>query len=259
MTNTQRTFRSIVLTLALGVVPGCYDNVSMNFADTGPLTYPDGAIITTGDGSVPTYPDGAIIPNLAPWETPNMAMLPAATATDACPEMLTEVEIHSWMGGMVADVHAAGCIHASPAMVWTAIQDPETGHDPGSTNTFAVIRPPTNTAECPGPYETMINAGSPFSVDFRLCWRHAVITGTDASPTLTQSRWQKVWGTSAINVLEGSLVSQPHASDPANITEVFYQYHLKAASTGPTNYETINSYLHAIFSRLVTRSHGTTL
>jgi hypothetical protein len=243
MTEGARTLVRSLLALGLAALPGCYDNVGTSFDDTG----------------VTVLPDGGAVANLAPWEMPNVASVPAPTATDACPEMLNEVEVHTWMGGHVAAVHAAGCIHASPAMVWQAIQDPETAHDPSSTNSFSVIRPPMPT-ECNGPYQTQLNAGpSGFTIDFRLCWRHLVAMGTDEAPLLTESRWQKVWGSTAIRTLEGSLVSQPHPSDPENITEVFYQYHLDSASLGPSNYETINGYLNMIFARLVTRSHGTAL
>ncbi len=236
--------RSILgLALACGALaPGCYDNVGTRFDDTGTTILPDG---------------GAAV-NLAPWEMPNVASLPAATATDPCPEMLHEVEVHTWMGGRVAAVHAAGCIHATPAAVWEAIQDPETAHDPSSTNSFAVIRP-AMTSECDGPYQTQLNAGpAGFTIDFRLCWRHAIIEGSETDPMLTHTRWQKVWGSNAIRTLEGSLVSQPHPGSP-DITEVYYQYHLDSASLGPSNYETINTYLNMIYARLVTRSHGTML
>jgi hypothetical protein len=235
---------TITLVVALAGLPGCYDNVG-----------------TRADDIVSVLPDGGTTASLAPWEIPNQAMVPAATATDPCPEgTLNQVDITTWGGGHIADVHAAGCIHASPAMVWVAIQDPETAHDPGSTNSFAVLRPPPNPAECAGPYETMINAGpSGFTVDFRLCWRHGVAMGTDAMPTLTQSRWQKVWGSAAIRTLEGSLVSQPHPGSETTITEVYYQYHLDSASLGPTNFQTIHDYLNVIFMRLTTRAHGTTL
>lgn len=243
MSRAPRTSLALVVALGLAALPGCYDNVGTHFDDTGTTVLPDG---------------GAAV-NLAPWEMPNVASVPAPTATDVCPEMLNEVEVHTWMGGHVADVHAAGCIHASPAMVWQAIQDPETAHDPGSTNSFAVVMPPMPT-ECDGPYQTQLNAGpAGFTIDFRLCWRHALVDGTDAAPMLTQSRWQKVWGSAAIRTLEGSLVSMPHPSDPANVTQVFYQYHLDSASLGPSNYETINDYLNVIYARLVQRSHGMTL
>jgi hypothetical protein len=232
----------LVLALTLGVA-GCYDNVPMTFEDTGLVT----------------YPDGGMGPSFAPWETPNQASLPAAVGSDECPETLTQVEVHDYMGGHVADVHAAACIHASPADVWIAIQDPETAHDPTSTNSFSVINPPM-ASECIGDYQTQINAGTaPFTVDFRLCWRHGLITGTDAAPLLTQSRWQKVWGTTAIRTLEGSLVMQPHPADPEHVTEVYYQYHLDSVTVSGTPYDTIHAYLTQIYSRLVTRSHGTML
>jgi hypothetical protein len=225
--------------LALGAVAGCYDNVGTSFDDTG----------------VQHYPDGAVVADLSPFETPNLASLPAATATDPCPEMLNLVQAPDYMGA--SNVHGAACVHAPLAMVWTAIQDPEVAHDPTSTNSFMVIRPPM-TSECDGVYESQLNAGNPFSVDFRLCWRLGVAMGTDAAPLLVRARWQKVWGTSAISRLEGSVVAMPLEGHP-DISAVFYQYHLHAATTGPTNVETITAYLNQIYSRLVMRSHGTML
>jgi hypothetical protein len=225
---------------ALVLVPGCYANEGMMEADSGMVLLPDGGSSR----------------NLAPWQDPNQASLPAASGSDVCPEMINLVEVHDYMPHIAA-VHAAGCIHASPADVWAAVQDFQTSRQVEATNSVVLVTPAMES-ECPGGnYETQVNAGpSGFTVDFRLCWRHAVIDGTETAPTLTNTRWQKVWGSTAIRTLEGSLVTRPHPDDPANVTEVFYQYHLDAASLGPSNYETINSYVTAIYMRLVTRSHG---
>lgn len=218
---------SLALVCGLGAA-GCYDNVTTPFP-----------------------------PGTEPFEAVNVATLPESTVTDECPETLHEVDVHTWMDGRIAAVHAAGCVHASPAMVWIAIQDPEVSHDPPNVNSWGVIDPPID-AECDdGDYETTINAGpAGFVVDFRQCWRHALAMGTDEAPLLTATRWQKVWGTTAVRTMEGSVVTQPHAADPENVTEVYMQYHLDAVSLGPTNYETIEGYLNLVFSRLVTRAHG---
>ncbi len=236
-----RTHLAIACTLLSGVLPGCYDNVGTSFDDTG----------------IQHYPDGAVVADLAPFESPNLATLPAATATDPCPEMLVKVQGPDYM--TATSVHGAACVHADLATVWEAIQDPEVAHDPTSTNTFAVIQPPM-AGECDGVYESQLNAGSsPFTVDFRLCWRLGVAEGTASDPTLVRARWQKVWGTSAIQRLEGSVEARVLDEAHPDITAVFYQYHLKSASVGPSNLETINGYLDVIYSRLVMRSHGTTL
>ncbi len=229
---TRAAARAWSLSAACAVLaPGCYENV------------------------VSPFPPGT-----EPFEAVNVASLPEPTATDECPEALHEVDVHTWMNGHVAAVHASGCVHAAPAAVWEAIQDPEVSHDPPNVNAWWVIEPPTD-AECTdGVYETAINAGpAGFTVEFRQCWRHTLVMGTGEAPMLTATRWQKVWGTTAVRTMEGSLVSQPHPADPENVTEVYMQYHLDAASLGPTNYETIEGYLNLVFSRLVTRAHGSTL
>jgi hypothetical protein len=216
--------------VALGGIAGCYDNVHTDFP-----------------------------PGTEPFQDPNQAAVPAATATDVCPEMLNEVEVHDYGVAHVSVVHAAGCIHAPPAMVWAQIQNFETSRAPADSNSLALVDPPM-ASECDGAYETQVNAGpSGFTVDFRLCWRHTLVHGTDDAPTLTATRWQKVWGSSAIRTLEGSLVSMPHPMDPDNVTEVFYQYHLDSASLGESNQETINRYVTTIYGRLVRASHGEVL
>ncbi len=69
---------------------------------------------------------------------------------------------------------------------------------------------------------------------------------------MTATRWQKVWGTSVLRTLEGSLVARPHPDDP-EITELEYQYHLDGVMGSP---ERIESYLSVIYGRLRDDAHG---
>lgn len=196
-----------------------------------------------------------------PWEE-QMSEPAPATADDPCPELpFVHVESRMFNMGHTASVHASACIHEPLATVFEAMRDPETGHDPG-VNSFMVLPEPLADECSNGPeglFQTAINAGNPISVDFRLCWRFARVSGTEAAPTVVVARWQKVFGTSAISTLEGSLVASQFPGDPENITIVDYQYHLTAATTGPSNYQTINEYLDLIYDRLRRRSHGETL
>ena len=190
-----------------------------------------------------------------PWEA-QMSEPAPGTPTDPCPETLVHVESRGYMGGRPAAVHASACIHAPLATVWAGVQDPQTARDPGVNRWTLFDAPMSECAD--GAFETGINAGSPVSVDFRLCFRFAVAAGTEAAPTRVVARWQKVFGTTAISTLEGSIVLEPFPGDPS-FTIVDYQYHLAAATTGPSNYQTINEYLDVIYDRLRRRSHGETL
>ncbi len=199
------------------------------------------------------FPEG-----FEPWEVQMSAPAPA-TADDPCPERpLVHVESRGYMDGRVASVHASACIHQPIATVWEAMRDPHTWRDP-NVNMWTLFPEPV-AGECDGGlFETGINAGSPVSVDFRLCWRFSLVSGTEEAPTVVVARWQKVFGTSAIGTLEGTLVAEQFDGDPDAITVVHYQYHLRAATTGPSNYQTINEYLDTIYDRLLRRSYGEVL
>ena len=131
-------------------------------------------------------------------------------------------------------------------------EDPEVARDHTSVNSYAVINPPM-PEECNGAYQTQLNVGpGAFAFDFRLCWRHSVAEGLEDAPTLTATRWQKVWGSSNITLMEGSLVTRPLDGHP-EITVVEYQYHLDALAA---NHGTVQSYLDVIYHRLSDRVHG---
>lgn len=224
MTRRLLAPAAIVATCALG---GCFENTTTEF----PAGY-------------------------EPWE-PNNAPYPTPTADDPCPETIAFGENFSFQTANVDGrmfranaVHGRACIHQPMSVVWEALQDPLVGKDQTTVNTFMVIDPPM-PEECDGLYQSQINAGSPISVDFRLCWRMQVVEGTDDAPTLTASRWQKVWGSSALSIMEGSIVAHPLDADPS-ITVIEYQYHLNAVSS---DHDTIRNYLTVIYGRLLDRSY----
>jgi hypothetical protein len=220
----QRAPTVASLALACGMaaaVSGCFDNVETPF------------------------PSG-----LEPWEDPNLAPEPEPTADDPCPETITFARAPSW--GRATSVHARACIHAPPSGVWGSIRNPQTGRDPLSTQPPFIVLPAPIPEECDGLYETQLHVDDVVDVDFRVCWRHAVVEGTVDAPLLTASRWQKVWGTAVLTTLEGSLVARPHEADP-NITTLEYQYHLDAVFDEP---DRIEAYLTSIYGRLRDDAHG---
>ena len=201
----------------------------------------------------------AFPPGVEPFEETNVAMLPEATAEDPCPEGIVMARGNYTVpedGRRVREVHAAACIHAPLADVFRAARDPQTGRDPTATMGFSVLEWETEP-DYDFSYRTHVIANEVLSMthQFDIQWRHDVVEGSAEQPELTASRWQKTFGSSAIALLEGSLVLQPLEGHP-EITEVRYQYHLDSAGGG---HETIEAYLGVIFERLRQRSHGETL
>lgn len=207
--------------MAALALAGCFDNVSTAFP-----------------------------PGLEPWEATNQASWPAPVDGDLCPETISFARVPDWERSTT--VHARACIHAPLSVVWPAIQNPQTARDPTSSSPPFMVLPQPTPDECDGLYETQVHVHDLIDVDFRICWRHAVIEGTSEAPLATASRWQKVWGTAIITTLEGSLVARPHEDDP-QITTLEYQYHLDATIDNP---ERLESYLTSIYGRLRDDAHG---
>lgn len=200
------------------------------------------------DTTATPFPSG-----LEPWESPNEAAWPTPVDGDPCPETITFSRRPEF--GRSTNVHARACIHAPITEVWRAIRNPQTGRDPSSSSPPFIVLPEPIAEECDGLYQTQVHVDDVVDVDFRLCWRHEVIEGTDEAPLLTASRWQKVWGTTILTTLEGSLVASPHPDDPS-LTRLEYQYHLDALLDGP---ERIEPYLQAIYERTRDDAHGVPL
>jgi hypothetical protein len=199
----------------------------------------------------------AFPPGLSPFDMTNTAPLPTPTATDAYPETLTFARTTYFSPVSMRTInseHARAYIQASPAATWAAARDPQTGRDPVHADGFAVL------AYADDPmyqysFRTHVVVHNIATVEWDVEWRHGVVEGTDAAPTVTATRWQKTAGADAITVLEGSLVLRAVAGQP-NVTAVEYQYHLQAAFSG---YDTIEGYLSTVFQRLRDRAHGVAL
>lgn len=208
--------------LASAAIAGCQDNVQTDFP-----------------------------PGFEPWEA-HLAALPAAVGTDPCPETLVFADGDSWRGAW--NIHATACIHVPIATVWASAQEPTTSRDPTTTTSFMPIVPPMEE-ECDGAYQTEVFVDDIVDVTFRTCWRHVVALGTEEEPELTATRWQKVFGSTFIPRMEGSLVLEPFEDDPS-ITVVRYQYHLDAVSSSA---DTVRNFLGVIYGRLRDHAHGTPL
>lgn len=206
-------------------------------------------LLTIGAGcfgnETTVFPEG-----FEPLDGENLAPPLALRADGSCEEGLTT---NNSRLGRTYVTHGRGCIRRPLEAVYASLQVPEASWEPDAVNTFMVIRPAMQ-AECTGPYQTATNAGSPFSVDFRTCWRFSVVDGP-GDPVMADvvaARWAKVWGTSAITSLEGSVVARRDPMDP-DVTRVDVQYHLNA----PSDAETVGRSVVAYFENWRAGSYPT--
>lgn len=212
--------RSAAATIGLAAalaLTGCFDNVTTEF------------------------PEG-----LEPWEMPNEAPAPEATADDPYPEDITFVR-KRWMGAL--SVHSRAYVHADVATTFAAVRHPLAGADRRPAVTFEWeydVEP-----EYEHSHRSHLVVPDIVTVEFWLTWRSAVVEGTRERPTVTATRWQKTDGTSAISLLEGSIVCRRVTDD---VTELEIQYHLNAFGAG---YETIENYLRGYFDSVLLLAHGT--
>ena len=213
------------------------------------------AVVGCGGTEATMFP-----PGLDPFEATNLAPLPAAQPGNMYPEELSFGDLHMTYRHPVAmrnipSVHARGYIQASPAAVWIAARDPQTGRDPVHSDGFTVLAY-ADDPMYPFSDRTHVQVHALGTLtEWDVEWRHGVVEGTDAAPTVTSTRWQKTEGSSGISVLEGSLVLRAVAGQP-EVTEVDYQYHLAAPFSDQS---TIVGYLNVVFARLRDRAHNRTL
>lgn len=211
----RRAATALLVSSALALT-GCFDNVATEF------------------------PEG-----LEPWEMPNEAPDPAPTADDMYPEDITFVRKRYETSN---SVHSRAYVHADVATTFEAVRNPLSGADRRPQVTF------TYEADVEPEYEyshrSHLTIPDIVTIEFELTWHSGVVEGTDELPTITATRWQKTWGTTAITVLEGSIVCQRVTDD---VTELQIQYHLNALAS---DYATIENYLRGYFDSIVALVHG---
>jgi hypothetical protein len=170
----------------------------------------------------------AFPPGLDPLEMVDKAAPPAPENGDPYPEKLSMVSGHTdpydW-------VHARAYVHASPAMTWSAIHNVNVSIDPKiSKATYDLgIEPQYEFS-----YVIHYEEDDVLTVHFDVTWRHGMAQGTDEAPMLTASRFQKTWGSTFINLLEGSVVVK-RVDD--NTAELQFIEHLDATAAGADTIE----------------------
>jgi hypothetical protein len=205
-----------------------------------------------GTNVATTFPSG-----LEPWEEMNRATPPTSMTGERFPETLSVARRQWTIPGTttrIPSVHARAFIQQPIATVFAAARDPQTGRDPTASHGFSVVAWQTDPMYA-FTYRTHVIVNAVITLMWNVDWRHGVVDGTAAAPRVTASRWQKTMGSSEIEIIEGSLVLRAVDGEP-NVTEVLYQYHLKAPFS---SHATIEDYLAVIFGRLKDRAHGRAL
>lgn len=205
-----------------------------------------------GSNVATMFPSG-----LEPWEMTNLAAAPTSMSGEQFPETLSFARRQWTIPGTttrIPSVHARAFIQQPIATVFRASRDPQTGRDPTASQGFSIVAWATDPMYA-FTYRTHVIVNSIITLQWDVDWRHGVVEGTADAPRVTAARWQKTMGSSEIEVIEGSLVLRAVDGQP-NVTEVQYQYHLKAPLSSHT---TIEDYLTVIFGRLKDRAHDRAL
>jgi hypothetical protein len=233
------------------VAAGCGTVTSTPFMPVDAAVRDGGEAGAMGCGSVST---NECPPGLEPWEPANLAPMPMGMAGDAFPETLSFARRMWTIPGTTmrtSSVHARAFIKRPIAAVWAAARDPQTGRDPTASQGFGVRAYNTDPTFAFS-YRTFVRVNAVITLMWDVDWRHGVVDGTVEAPLVTAARWQKTMGSSEIELIEGSLMLRA-VPGQSEVTEVLYQYHLKAPFSSN---ETIVDYLTVIFGRLKERAHG---
>jgi len=183
-------------------------------------------------------------PGLEPLED-NTAPRPAPVPDDDFPETLVivsgETDDYAW-------AHARGFIHASSEKVWATMRDAEVMSDRRNTDSQSYtydIEPEYDFS-----FEIHYTVDEFVTVEWDELWRLGAIEGELLSPSYGLTRYQKVYGTQFITLLEGSITLLEVDTD---IVEVQFIEHTKAVSAGPGD---IEGSMTDRFASMVAVSHG---
>lgn len=174
----------------------------------------------------------------------NTATLPAATAEDEFPEVMTLVQQDS---DPFDFVHGRGYIHAPIAKVWAAMQTPEVVVDRRKVASFTV----TTDVEMGFDVSFRIhNVVHDFvTIEFENTWRQIAAEGTVEEPTRVICNYRKTWGSSFIDLMEGAVTLTVVTPD---VTEFAIVEHLDATAADS---DEIASASRDMYASVVAASH----
>jgi hypothetical protein len=144
---------------------------------------------------------------------------------NTAPEPDGGIAFASGDNGSYAWVHGRAIVAAEPAAVWAVIQTPEMMAAVCATDSHSIeldVEPDYELS-----FQVSYHVDEIVNVSWDELWRYGTIEGTTAMPTLGMVRYQKVYGSSLIDLLEGSI--QLHATDDPAVTAIEFVEHLAGA------------------------------
>jgi hypothetical protein len=200
MSTAPREYRcGIGLTLVLLAASGCNRNVSSPFsADVGPL------------------PE-------------NNTAVPAVSSGDPYPEQLS---FATGSTGGYDWAHGRAFVHAPLAAVWAGMQDPAVWRDPTIASAEVTSVDATDESLT---FVIDYVVHDLYTIEFDVTWLFEWVDAGDGG-AVVMGRYQKTFGSSFIDVMEGSVVAQEPVS---GVTQVDLVGHLAAPETGAGNIESL--------------------
>lgn len=183
-------------------------------------------------------------PGLEPLEE-NTAEPPASTPDDPFPEA---IEVVSGRTDDYVWAHSRMYFHATTDVVWAALGDPAVIVNRRESDTHRV------TLDIEPEYEHSFQihylVDRLLTVEWDENWRYGIVESDETGPSLGAIRWQKVFGSTFIRLIEGSATVT--RIDDA-ITEVEMIEHVDAIMADESD---LAVYLRDLFSHVVARRNG---
>lgn len=145
-------------------------------------------------------------------------------------------------------VHARGYVRAPLQDVYLAMHTAEVCVDHAAVDRYSI----EHDMEPDYDYSFRIHneVDDIVTVEFDVSWRFGVVEGADEAPQVVAGAFQKVFGTTFISIMRGSLVAR-RVED--GVTEIEFVEHLNAASGGV---DSIRSFIEDLFANIVEIAHG---
>ncbi len=153
------------------------------------------------------------------------------TAEDPYPETF---QVEGMDGSRFSTILGRGYIHAPPAEVYAAYQNPAVGADRRTSPEWTSEPAPVEGTPYENSFVIYHVAHDIVTVEWWVTWRFGIIEGTPEDPQLISLRWQKTDGSTLISRIEGSILLRPVGD--GSITEVELVYHASAAGSGTDTY-----------------------